>query len=304
MRFERRGALGRHERRYLRRLRTLFVLFRRDERRRMLKLARTNLEDRPTSESWNGLVVELGRPEEYAGQLVRDEHALPQPAAWRRVVARFKAPWRAAAALTIVGALLAGGLSYRTWRTERPELIDNCFSIVQVDDGVPIQDSEAMGYREQRVSHVDGAELMISLCPSSSETIEVLDLRIPYLDEAWPAELVEVTMAPIWAQSPESLEPVPFAAYTLGGLGGEREHTPKVVTYRYRLGRCADALRPDSIGADLTVQRPEITYRFRGRTHTVQLDPPSRIFLSIDREHCPGATPLPELGAVDRPGDE
>jgi hypothetical protein len=299
MKITRRSALGRHERRYLRRLRTLFVLFRRDERRRMLKLARTNLEDRPTSESWNRLVVELGRPEEYARQLVRDEHALPQPALWRRVIARFKAPWRAAAALTIVGALLAGGLSYRSWLTERPELVDNCFSVVQIDDGVPIQDSEAMGHREQHITHVDGAELWISLCPQSSETIEVLDLRIPYLDEDWPVELVDVTMAPEWAVSPESLEPVPFAGYTLGGLDDQREHTPKVVTYRYRLGSCADVLRPDSIGAGLTVQRPEITYRFRGRTHTVQIDPPSRIYLSIDREDCPDAAPLPELGAAD-----
>jgi hypothetical protein len=291
------AMVGRHERRYLRRLSALFVLFPRDERRGLLATARQNLEDRPPARSWAELTLQLGTPEDYARQLVHDDRDLPQPALWRRVVARFPSPRLAVLALVVVVAVAGGALAYRDWYTHRPELSDSCFAVVQADEVVPIEDSQAMGHREQRVTHVDGAELVISVCPGSTETVEILDIDIPFFDGAWAVELLDVTMSPEWSVDGEPLALVPFSRYT---LHGPSELAPgQHVNYRYRLGSCAEVLGPGSIGSHLTVQRPRVTYRFRGRTHTVELDPPNRIYLSVDREDCPGAVPLPESGAAD-----
>ena len=294
----RRTSLGRHERRYLRRLRTVVVLFPRGERERMLRTARTNLEDRPPAESWARLVDELGEPDAYARQLVSDEDARPQPAVWRRVVARFPSRWVFGLALVVGIAFVAGVLAYRNWNGHRPMLSDSCYGI-ESDEDVPIVDDEALGYREQRIEYVDGAAVRLTACLYSSETIEVLDVGFPDLEAYGPVEVLDVTMVPAVVYSGEQSLPVPLAPYILGGSGDSgREDDPRLVTYHLRFAGCARALSSDSIAAQFNVPPPEITYRYRGRTHVERLELDTRIFLSINREDCPGVTPLPELGAA------
>lgn len=292
------GRLGRAERRFLRRLQALLVVFPRDERRRMLATVRQNLEDRPTAGSWDQLILELGTPEAYARQLVHDERALPQPALWRRVAARFPNPWLAGAASLLVVALVAGALAYRDWYGHRPSLSDSCYGI-ESDEDVPIDLGQALGYREQRVDYVDGAAVRLTACVYSSETIEVLHVGFPVLEDHGPVELIEVTMVPLVAYQGERPTPVPAAAYTLGGDGdSEREDEPRLVTHHLRFAGCARALGTDSNGAYFNVPPPEITYRYRGRTHVELLELDTRIFLSIDRADCPDAAPLSQTAAA------
>lgn len=289
--------LGRHEKRYLRRLQTLLVVFPRDERRRMLATVRQNLEDRPRADSWNALIRGLGEPDAYARQLVHDERALPRHALWRRAITHFPSPWLAGTTLALVVVLIAGGLTYHDWYTHPVELTDSCYGLES--DDVPITVGEALGHREQRVDYLDEAEVRLTTCLYSSETIEVLDVGYPDLLTHGPVELVDVTMTPLIGYGTEVPAVTPLATFTLGGHGDEREHPPRLVTYHLRFTGCARALGTGASGANLNVPFPEVTYRFRGQTHTVDLEQSSRIFLSIDREDCPDAAPLAESGVAD-----
>jgi hypothetical protein len=267
----------------------------------MRRTARANLEDRPRAEAWDALVLELGEPAAYARQLVRDEDALPQPALWRRVVSRFPSLELLGLSAIVGVALVAGALAYRSWYDHRPDLFDPCHSL-ESDEAVPIVVAEALGHREQRVEYVDGATVRVTACLYSSETVEVLDVGFPDLEAYGPVEVLDVTMVPVVAYDGDVLTPVDLAPYVLGGDGDlEREHEPRLVTHHLRFTGCARALGTDATGANFNVPPPEVTYRYRGRTHVEQLELDTRIFLSIDREDCPDAAPLSQTAAVSTP---
>src|SRR5690606_40929495 len=136
-------------------------------------------------------VVESGRPEEYARQVVHDERALPQPALWRRAVARFPSVRTAVATAVLVVAAVAGAVAYHRWSTERPEVgIHVCLR--PSSPTLAVEEVSAGGNTEWTITFVEGGELRLGLCVWPSHTIELLDVDFPTIDGLDALELVQL----------------------------------------------------------------------------------------------------------------
>lgn len=288
------ALLGRHERRYLRRLSALFVLFPRHERRRLLELARQNLEDRPPAESWVELTLQLGTPEEYARQLIHDERALPQPALWRRAAARFPSPWLAALSLVVVIAVAAGALAYRDWYTHRPDVTA---SVCMRPDSseIEIVETTALAHTEWSVPFVEGAEVSFGVCVYSPETIELTAVDIPFTFDGSMLEPVSVETQSV--QDPEL--PRPFAPFVQRGWEDPEsaiDHPPRAVIFTARFADCDPSTDQ---GGRRQVSHVDVSYRFRDRAHdvTLPLDGTIVYFGDLFTPPCPDRPS--ELGAAD-----
>jgi hypothetical protein len=292
--------LGRHERRYLRKLQALLVVFPRDERRGMLATVRQNLEDRPRVDSWDRLTHELGPPEAYARQLVHDERALPQPALWRRTVARFPSRWLAGTSFALVVVLVAGGIAYRDWYTHDVHLTDNCRGVT-VDEGGPALETSSAGLSsEYVVPFVEEGEFVLVACLSSSETIEVLDVRYPFLFDHSLAEHVSTETATMI----DPAAPEPFQPYTLGAWDDQAQHQERAIYTRARFIDCGRVIQRGQQGHSWTASELEVTYRFRGRTHVEQVQPSNATITlgAIGADEDVRCASLPESGAAASPG--
>jgi hypothetical protein len=281
---ETKAGFGHSERRYFKRLETALLVAPRDARRRLLDVARQHMGERPPAGSYDELVEALGLPVAYARELMADEGVEPQPSRWRHTAAQFRSPESIVAG--IVAVLLAGGAAWwaANWFTEEPTFTNNCGGTPGSDPRVPVEHVSAAGEDEIRIGYVDGAEVGVFLCLTSTETVQVLDIALPDVPRAL-FRPVEVRAGPgdVQLEDLEPMEPFTLVSSSDPDVGGWWQ-----VSVLGPLTNCEFWAE----GSSYSFDEATLTYRFRGRTRTAPIDLLSTYaFVGGSDEDCPRAGP-------------
>lgn len=265
---------GLHETTYLAMVGEQFDGLSPGRRAELLAVVAENLDERPPAPNWDALLADLGTPATYAAQLVdgpiRRARRTPQQRLTRR--RRWLASSVAAAA---AAAVIAGPLRHTIDRPPKPELSTNCWGLRSDDPRFTFERLEAAGALEYRMDHLDGAEFRIPVCLSSSQAIDVVDVRI--FDD--------------YVEHPEALDPAdprsmpwtyPFRPVgVVPGIDDQGPRTPPTADSPVKVG-------PDSglslylgmqfgtcevnEGSVTGVSRVNVTYRYDGEEITEKVD--------------------------------
>lgn len=242
------------------------------QRRPLLDVLRADLAERPSADSWEELVHDLGAPAACAAA-IRAEHGLPAHVGFGAHVRVVRA--RTWAALAGVVVLATGFGGYQWWASAEPTLINSCSGVTRPDE-VPVEPREAGDVTEQRIGYVDGATVGLGLCLSSPDEVEILDLTIdaPQLTMFRPT----VTRAADMSTDPDIPAPVLDRVWLHGDDSWVR------VTIEGELTGC-EWYAPEG-GSQFTTATVE--YRYRGRTRTMPVDlNTTYTFVSPPDEDCP-----------------
>jgi hypothetical protein len=262
-------GFGPAELRYLKRLETALLVAPRRERGELLAVARGHIGERPPAGSYEELVEELGPPDAYCRQLMADHGVGPQPPRWRRVAAQARS--REAIAVGALVVLVAGvGIWFLAdWYREEPTITNNCAGAWSDDEAVSIEGIDAAGDHEHRIGYVDGAEVRILFCLTSSETIEVTAVEVPS-GELGLFLQNEVLLQSLDEQHLE--DALPFAPFTIVASDGTDDTPdPRVWWHLHPVGNLANC-EHYAAGDTWSFDTVTLTYRFRGRTRTMPID--------------------------------
>lgn len=278
-------GFGPSELRYLKRLETALLVAPRRERAELLALARGHMGERPPADSYDDLVDELGPPGAYCRQLMADHGVGAQPPRWRRVAARARSKEAIAVGSVVVFVAGVGVWFLADWYREEPTITNNCAGAWSDDETVSIEGVDAAGEHEHRIGYVDGAEVRILFCLTSSETIEVTAVEVPDGEIALYRPN-EVLLQPLDLQDPE--DALPFEPFTIVAYDGTDDTPDPRTRWHVRvvgsLANCEHYPAGDTWSFDTAT----LTYRFRGRTRTMPIDLLSTYAFEAGRnEACP-----------------
>lgn len=149
-------------------------------RAELLAVVADHLDERPPALSWDLLLADLGTPATYAAQLVDG----PIPRARRTPKQRLQRRRRWMAGLFVAAVavgLIAPLISRPLRRTIAPpppvHFSTSCWGVHSDDPRFTFEHLEAAGAQEYRMDYLEGATFNIPLCLSTSQKIEVLDVR-------------------------------------------------------------------------------------------------------------------------------
>jgi hypothetical protein len=254
-----------HEAEYLKAVERKLRDVPRRQRRELLGLTTTVLEERPTSSSAEELGEALGYPWQHAERL-REEHGIPAHVPWLVRVA--SASRRAHVAMVVVPVFIAvAAFSTWSWWTADPGIHNSC-SGVHAGLGVTTELREAGGASEHLIGYLDGAEVGLFLCLSARDAIVV--------------QRVAVGGAPLSLFDDTTFQASSFASgpdYQGGRTAGRGEHftiDPHGEPWERQwnvdvIGRLTDCEWYVPGGGN-QFDVALVTYRYRGRTRRATVD--------------------------------